>query len=161
MRFLSACLLVSATWSPALAQKSALPADAPAQAQQRYRIAVELYRDKEYADAAREFRIAFKLYPSSPRLAYNLARCLERSDQPAEAVEIYRRYLELAPKAEDRAQVEGYIAGRPKLACHLAPDPSRPAALGRLRIRGVCARRPALPDGRLERDLASQFRPAS
>lgn len=131
MRVLSAWLLVSTLSAPALAE-NALPADAPPQAEQRYRIGVELYRAKKYADAAREFRVAFKLYPRSPKLAYNLARCLERSNQPTEAVEAYRRYLALAPKADDRAQVEGYIAALLETLPELVVTSEPPGARVRL-----------------------------
>ena len=104
-------ILVFALLLPGLASaQRALPADAPEQAVRRYKLGIELYRAKKYEAAAREFRVASKLYPTSPKLAYNLARCLERSSRYGEAVAAYERYLEIAPEADDRVQVEGFIA---------------------------------------------------
>lgn len=104
-------LLLLALGVPGVCQAAGgLPDDAPPQAVQRYTIGVELYRAEKYEAAAREFRVAFKLYPKSTKLAYNLARCLERANRYGEAVDAYREYLELAPNADDRAEVEGSIA---------------------------------------------------
>jgi tetratricopeptide (TPR) repeat protein len=83
---------------------------APATAEQRYDIGIALYRAGRYAEAAAEFDAALALFPTSGKLAYNLARCRERADQLRPAVDAYRRYLQNAPAAEDRAEVETLIA---------------------------------------------------
>ena len=103
-----AVLLFAVAAPPALAARG-LPPDAPAAAEQRYQIGLGLYRQKRYAEAAREFRVAFELYPKSPKLAYNLGRCLERADKPQGAIEAYRTYLKLAPNAKDRTEVLGFV----------------------------------------------------
>ena len=82
---------------------------APEFANQRYRIGVQLYREGRFGEAAREFEAAFAVYPKSPKLAYNRARAWERADELDKAVESYRTYLALAPKADDRAEVEQVI----------------------------------------------------
>lgn len=84
--------------------------DAPPLAEQRYQIALRLYAEGQYAAAAREFRVALKIVPGSARLAYNLARSLERAGDTGPAIDAYERYLERAPQAADRADVEKVLA---------------------------------------------------
>ena len=102
---LAAALLAS----PAAAQRS-LGEDAPEAAEMRYKLAVQLYRSKRFAEAAREFQVAWELYPKSPRLAYNLGRCEERAGNIEAALTAYEAYLKLAPDAEDRPTVEATMA---------------------------------------------------
>ena len=110
MRFLSITVLI--LWSPpGQATERRLEDGAPEQAEQRYQIGVDAYRDGRFEDAAREFRVAFTVFPRSSRLAYNLARSLERSGKVEEAVRFYGEYLRLSPKAEDREAVEATVAG--------------------------------------------------
>ena len=47
--------------------------------------------------------------PRTARLAYNLARSLERAGDLQGAIDHYRLYLEVSPKADDRASVEATI----------------------------------------------------
>jgi tetratricopeptide (TPR) repeat protein len=83
-----------------------LEAGAPALANQRYLQGREAYRAGRLAEAAAEFRAAFDVFPQSPRLAFNLGRSLERLGRPGEAATAYRKYVELAPGAEDAGTVE-------------------------------------------------------
>ena len=87
-----------------------LGADASEAAEQRYQSALTLYRKRQFADAVREFRVALKLMPDSPRLTFNLARTLERAGEVEQAVAAYARYLELAPEAKDREVVRQTMA---------------------------------------------------
>lgn len=104
-------LLALGSAVPATAQQAErrLEAGAPETAEQRYDIGVALYHAGRYAEAAAEFDAALALFPTSAKLAYNLARCRERADELKPAVVAYRRYLENAPEAEDRAEVETLI----------------------------------------------------
>lgn len=104
-------LLLSCIFTRVDAQERGLGDDAPEVANQRYGIGVQLYLEGKYAEAAREFRVAQKLVPNSPKLAYNIARCDERAGELPAALESYELYLRLAPTAEDRAEVEAVIAG--------------------------------------------------
>jgi len=69
------------------------------------------------------------MVPDSPRLAYNLARSLERAGRLDEAISEYEHYLRLAPGADDVADVLQVLAalkrmvgeGRGKLAVTSAP----------------------------------------
>ncbi|MCB9540667.1 MAG: PEGA domain-containing protein [Myxococcales bacterium] len=103
-------LLSSAPCAPASAADGpTLGRDAPPVAEERYQIGRTLYLDGHFAEAAAEFRTAFDLYPSSPRLAYNLARAEERAGRTEAAIDAYRKYLALAPHAADAWQVRGVV----------------------------------------------------
>ena len=84
--------------------------DAPPIAEQRYQLGVKLYAQGEFERAADEFHKAKEIFPGSARLAYNLARALERAQRLEEAATSYREYVALAPQAEDRESVERLIA---------------------------------------------------
>ncbi len=73
---------------------------------QRYEIGVQQYTDGRYLDAVREFRIARELMPSSPQIAFNLARSLERAGDLEQAFVVYGRYLELETDPNQRAEVK-------------------------------------------------------
>lgn len=103
---LASCLLTS--W-PALGQMG-LGNGAPEIAEQRYAAGLDAYHRGDFAGAAREFRVALGFVPDSPRLTYNLARCLERIGDVPGAVEQYRRYLQLAPEADDADAVRTLLA---------------------------------------------------
>jgi len=104
-RWFSAGLTTLVAWGFIIATTSAGGA-APREAeQQRYDSGIQLFRAGRYEDAVKEFRVALALRSRSARLAYNLARSLERSEQYREAAKYYRRYLVLAPNAEDRRKV--------------------------------------------------------
>ena len=112
-----------------LAQSGGLGPTAPPMAAQRYEIGVRLYTDGRYADAAREFRVAQELMPDSPQLAFNIARCLERSGEVQSAYDAYGRYLELETDPAERAEVERVRAGlRRTLAERRAEQAAKPVA---------------------------------
>ncbi len=111
-RALFCALLLAA---PAQAVK-ALGPDAPPLAASRARAALQFYERGNYEGAAREYQAALKLHPQSATLAYNAARSLELGGRSAEAARLYRRYLALAPQAEDRAEVEALVAAPEGLA---------------------------------------------
>jgi len=127
VRTLCVGLVVAPAVSPA--KPAVLGPDAPRIAVQRYETARKLYSERQYADAAREFLVAFEIMPQSAKLAYNAARCLERSQQPRRAVELYKRYLVLAPDASDHAAVQKVVAALERLhppepEPELEPEPS-------------------------------------
>lgn len=99
---LCALFVVGPTWAQGLGP------NAPPGASQRYEIAKRHYRKGEFEKAAREFKAALAMHPSA-KLAFNWARSAERAEKIADAIEAYRRYLELAPTAKDRGQVEKLI----------------------------------------------------
>jgi len=103
---LIAAILSGALATPAQAAGPApapptLEEGAPALATQRYLLGREAYKAGDLTAAEAAFRSAFDVFPTSARLAFNLARTLERQARLAEAATLYRRYLTLAPQAED------------------------------------------------------------
>lgn len=65
----------------------------------------EAYRRSLFEDAAREFRVGQDLLPTNAKIAFNLARALERARDASAAIREYERYLTLAPQADDRVAV--------------------------------------------------------
>jgi tetratricopeptide (TPR) repeat protein len=63
------------------------------------------YDSGRYAEAVREFLEANRLSPL-PALLFNIGRTYDRAGDPPEAVRYYRRYLEAAPEAIERGEVE-------------------------------------------------------
>ncbi len=55
--------------------------------------------------AAATLREGLRLSPDAPVLHRALGSVLERADQPREAAEAYRKYVELAPNAPDAAEI--------------------------------------------------------
>ncbi|MCK6576159.1 PEGA domain-containing protein [Myxococcota bacterium] len=133
-------LAVAVPPAPARAAAPAAPAPAPEAPQlepgapplatQRYQNGRRLYAAGDLPGAAAEFRSALTLWPSSPKLAFNLARTLERQGELGEAVGLYRRYLELSPTADDRATVSALAtalearveAERPRFVISALPE---------------------------------------
>ena len=96
---------------PAVAQDApSLEEGAPDSALNRYRNGRVLYRSGDIEGAAGEFETAFQLFPKSAKLAFNLGRVMERLKRPGPAAKWYRTYLDLAPKAKDRTEVETLIS---------------------------------------------------
>lgn len=87
----------------ALAQSPPAEAESPAKA--AYRAGVGFFKEHQYADAIREFNKAYRLDPN-PVLVFNMARAFEELKQYDSAIEYYKKYLEMAPQAPDRAKVE-------------------------------------------------------
>ena len=111
MRTLLTIAAVALLVSAAHAQDRKLEPGAPEGAEQRYQIGVQAYLDQRFDDASREFQVAFTMFPRSARLAYNLARSLERGGQVEAALRYYGKYVELAPNAEDKAAVQATMKG--------------------------------------------------
>lgn len=106
---------------PASAAPKPLPqleTGAPALAQQRYLIGREHYRKGEFKRAAAEFASAFDVFPKSAKLAFNLARCLERLNQIEEAITAYETYMRLDPTGDN---VRSLISGLKRRAAKSRP----------------------------------------
>lgn len=61
------------------------------------------------ANAVREFRKATDIAPKMPAAWYNLGLAQAKMGKPREAIESYRKYLALAPQAEDAGKVRDEI----------------------------------------------------
>ena len=117
MSLLTVCLFGGAVLSEGqrvwAAESAAIPqleAGAPQLANQRYLQGREDYRAGRISEAATAFQRALDVFPESPRLAFNLARSLERLGRLGEAAAAYRRYVELLPLAEDAPTVSRLAA---------------------------------------------------
>jgi tetratricopeptide (TPR) repeat protein len=97
-------------------------ADDTAEARQHYQKGKQLFDGGDFRAAMAEFAAADKLAPS-PLLEFNIALCHERLGEKAEAVRRYRNYLDRAPDAQNRAQVEAKIAA---LEAETSPQPPPP-----------------------------------
>jgi tetratricopeptide (TPR) repeat protein len=120
-RFAMTAALLVAWVSPSVAQEKSLGPGAPALATSRYEAGIARYRAGDYAGAASEFRVALSAMPGSAILAYNLGRSEERAQQWEAALTAYGRYLELAPLAEDRADVQTIVGSLQATLEHVKP----------------------------------------
>ena len=109
-------LLVSSTaWAkPTAAQRAG--------AQKHYEAGVAHYKAGEFVEAAAEFEEALALRPM-PQWLFNLASAYRAAKQPEKALENYQKYLEAAPDAPNRAQVEQRIAEAQREIDAKAPPP--------------------------------------
>ncbi len=82
---------------------------AMASAKQHFEAGRQAYNLGDFPGAIREFKAAEVLRPS-PILAYNIGLANEKLARRRVAVRYYKRYLEGAPSAPNRAEVEGRIA---------------------------------------------------
>lgn len=110
-----------------------LEVGAPVPAQQRYVLGRDLYFAGNYSAAAAEFRGALAMFPTSPKLAFNLARSEERAGRLAEAVEAYEIYLKGDIPPDDRTVVlklveslkARILAEWPEVLIHTTPQGAR------------------------------------
>ena len=86
-------------------------------AQYHFTLAAQLYRAGQYRAAIAEFESAYALFPT-PLIQFNIARAHAKLGEDRRAIEKYRVYLQLAPKAADRAEIEAEIA---RLSARIAP----------------------------------------
>jgi hypothetical protein len=68
-----------------------------------------LFVERKFAEAAAEFRAAYEVKPFSTFL-YNEAVCHEKLGDRPEAIRLFEKYVDLDPKAPDRATVLARIA---------------------------------------------------
>ena len=111
-------------WPAARAQSVDRPA---ARAKAHYERGVAAYDSGQYDRAIQAFTSAHALDPA-PVLLYNVAQSYRKKGEAASALVFYRRYLEAAPAAEDRPQVEARIRElETAVQASAAPSPPVPA----------------------------------
>src|SRR5882724_3752941 len=74
-----------------------------------YERATRAYDVGKYNEAIEEYQKAYEIGGDPPML-YNIAQAYRLNDQPNEALRFYRRYLQRAPSARNREDVERKIA---------------------------------------------------
>jgi tetratricopeptide (TPR) repeat protein len=96
---------------------------------QLYERATRAYDVGKYNEAIEEYQKAYEIGGDPPML-YNIAQAYRLNDQPNEALRFYRRYLQRAPGARNREDVERKIADlekqvedRRKAAAAATPPP--------------------------------------
>ncbi len=85
------------------------PPPAPRTAEEHFTLGNSLYAQSNFADAAREFQLAYDLSTSAEML-YNLGRALEESAQLVAALDAYRRFEAAMPPTFDRRALRERIA---------------------------------------------------
>jgi tetratricopeptide (TPR) repeat protein len=109
-RLLVPCLALALTASVARAEDC--PSEVPQSSSARRALAKEWFNRADTAEAANDPVTALKAYQCSLKIvphaftAYNLARLAEKTGDLELAVEAYGKYLNLAPEAQDRNEVE-------------------------------------------------------
>src|SRR5450432_3513724 len=79
-----------------------------------YERATRAYDVGKYNEAIEEYQKAYEIGGDPPML-YNIAQAYRLNDQPGEAVRFYRRYLQRAPNARNKDDVERKIAEQEKI----------------------------------------------
>jgi hypothetical protein len=95
-----------------------------------YEKATRAYDVGKYQEAIEEYQKAYEIGGDPPML-YNIAQSYRLNDQPGEAIRFYKRYLQRAPSARNREDVERKIADlekgmeeRRKAAAAVTPPPA-------------------------------------
>lgn len=91
--------------SPADAAPKAKPVPKKDQAEERFQLAQEHYRNGRFAESVEILLELRKSFPD-PILLYNLARSYEGLGENEKAIEAYEQYLNEAPDSEDKGAVE-------------------------------------------------------
>jgi hypothetical protein len=79
-----------------------------------YDRATRAYDVGKYAEAIEDYQKAYEIGGDPPML-YNIAQAYRLNNQPGEAIRFYKRYLQRAPSARNREDVERKIAEQEKI----------------------------------------------
>src|SRR6266496_3989928 len=113
---------------PARAQMTQVQKD---EVKLHYQRATRAYDLQKYTEAIDEYQKAYEISGDPPML-YNIAQAYRLADQPGQAAQYYRRFLQRMPNARNREDVERKIADQEKLADQrkklepVAPPPTAP-----------------------------------
>lgn len=91
----------------AAAPAMAAPAD-EAEGRRRWKAGQELYAQKRYLEAAREFEAGYAVAPR-PLFLMNIGHAYRRANELNKAKSAYESLLRLQPDLAQRAELEGYI----------------------------------------------------
>ncbi len=105
---LSIALLLVTLCAPAVRAAELTPTQ-KLEMKQLYERATRAYDVGKYNEAIEEYQKAYEIGGDPPML-YNIAQAYRLNDQPGEALRFYRRYLQRAPNARNREDVERKIA---------------------------------------------------
>ncbi len=109
--------LLFALVATAVAGRSAQAQLTPQQKQeihQHYDRATRAYDLGKYPEAIDEYQKVYEI-DGDPVMLYNIAQAYRLNDQPQDAIHFYRRYLQRAPEARNRDDVERKITSQEKV----------------------------------------------
>jgi hypothetical protein len=119
------------------AAAGSVPAASSAEAREHLRAGVRHYDIQEFADAATEFRAAYRLDPQ-PDYLYSLGQAERAAGNCRRAVDAYRAYLRYAPtgKAEmARKQIDRCVSESETSAQHVEPNAPPPPEAAEVAVR--------------------------
>jgi hypothetical protein len=90
-----------------------------------------LYKAKRFKQAAESYELAYQRLPL-PAFLFNIGQCYRNLGRAADAVDLFKRYLEDAPEAPNRRRVEELLEElEPKARAErlTEPPPTRPTAV--------------------------------
>src|SRR5450432_417854 len=108
-RLVMLLMLVGAVGTGSVARAAELTPAQKLEMKQLYERATRAYDVGKYNEAIEEYQKAYEIGGDPPML-YNIAQAYRLNDQPGEALRFYRRYLQRAPSARNREDVERKIA---------------------------------------------------
>src|SRR5450432_1802635 len=108
-RLVMLLMLVGAVGTGSVARAAELTPAQKLEMKQLYERATRAYDVGKYNEAIEEYQKAYEIGGDPPML-YNIAQAYRLNDQPGEALRFYRRYLQRAPGARNREDVERKIA---------------------------------------------------
>jgi tetratricopeptide (TPR) repeat protein len=100
----------------------------PIEALSKFVDAIVADKANDWDEAHRRYEEANKISPQ-PNTYYNLGDLLRRMERTRDAIESYKKYLELAPGAPDRAEVGRLIAELEKAPAFVTIDGEEPDAI--------------------------------
>lgn len=103
------------TGGPARAAEGATesPAEGKERALKAYKVGLDFYKREEWDKAIEQFEAGYKAAPQAVFL-FNIAQAQNKAGRPEQALIYYRRYLQEAQAAPNRADVEGRVAALEK-----------------------------------------------
>ena len=110
---------------PLRAAPAAADSDDSVRARALYEKGMAHYHLEEYDQAIEKWEEGFRLRPA-PEFLYNIAQSHRLAHRADKALSFYQKYLRLAPRAQNRAEVERHIAALEKIVRE-APAPETPA----------------------------------
>jgi tetratricopeptide (TPR) repeat protein len=118
--------LIAALLAPVANANAGEDEDRAAKARTHYETGMGHFNLEEWDQAIAEWEAGYRVKPV-PEFLFNIAQAYRKSQRYERALTFYQRYLRLAPKAENRGEVEKQIAQLQKLAEEQKNAPPPPA----------------------------------
>src|SRR5262245_50367416 len=109
MRRIAILVALALAWISSAAPAHADGAEESAEAKSFFEKGMAHFQLEEYDAAIEKWEAGFRIRPV-PEFLYNIAQAYRLSHRPEKALNFYQKYLRMAPKAPNRADVEKHIA---------------------------------------------------